>query len=57
MAPFTVIPIQMFNWISRPQEEFHVNAAAAGLVLIGMTLAMNAMAIYLRHRFRKRIKW
>jgi phosphate transport system permease protein len=57
MAPFTVIPIQMFNWISRPQEQFHMNAAAAGLVLIGMTLAMNALAIYIRHRFRKRIRW
>src|SRR6185312_4212178 len=33
MAPFTVMPIQMFNWISRPEEEFHINAAAAGLVL------------------------
>jgi phosphate transport system permease protein len=57
MSPFTVMPIQMFNWISRPQAEFHVNAAAAGLVLIGMTLAMNALAIYVRYRFRKRIKW
>ncbi|HXG49891.1 MAG TPA: phosphate ABC transporter permease PstA [candidate division Zixibacteria bacterium] len=57
MSPFTVMPIQMFNWMSRPQHEFHVNAAAAGLVLMAMTLAMNAFAIYLRHRFRKRIKW
>lgn len=57
MSPFTVMPIQMFNWISRPQQEFHLNAAAAGLVLMVMTLAMNAVAIYLRYRFRKRIKW
>jgi phosphate transport system permease protein len=57
MSPFTVMPIQMFNWISRPQQEFHLNAAAAGLVLMVMTLAMNALAIYLRYRFRKRIKW
>jgi phosphate transport system permease protein len=57
MSPFTVMPIQMFNWVSRPQEEFHLNAAATGLVLILMTLAMNAGAIYLRYRFRKRIKW
>lgn len=56
-SPFTVMPIQMFNWISRPQADFHLNAAAAGLVLLGMTLAMNALAIYLRFRFRKRIKW
>lgn len=56
-SPFTVMPIQMFNWVSRPQAEFHLNAAAAGLVLLVMTLAMNAVAIYIRHRFRKRIKW
>jgi phosphate transport system permease protein len=55
--PFTVMPIQMFNWVSRPQEEFHVNAAAAGLVLLFMTLAMNALAIAVRARFRKRIRW
>ena len=36
------MPIQMFNWVSRPEEEFQVNAAAAGLVLVVMTLAMNA---------------
>ena len=56
MSPFTVMPIQMFNWVSRPQEEFHLNAAAAGLVLIFMTLAMNGLAIYLRYRFRKHIR-
>jgi phosphate transport system permease protein len=57
MSPFTVLPIQMFNWVSRPQQEFHLNAAAAGLVLMVMTLAMNGVAIYFRYRFRKRIKW
>lgn len=56
-APFTVLPIQMFNWVSRPQHEFHLNAAATGLVLLVMTLAMNGIAIYFRYRFRKRIKW
>jgi phosphate transport system permease protein len=55
--PFTVMPIQMFNWVSRPQEEFHLNAAAAGLVLLLMTLLMNGIAIWIRFRFRKRIKW
>lgn len=55
--PFTVMPIQMFNWVSRPQEEFHVNAAAAGLILLAMTVAMNAVAIVIRARFRKRIHW
>lgn len=57
VSPFTVLPIQMFNWVSRPQTEFHSNAAAAGVVLVVMTLGMNAAAIFIRHRFRKRIKW
>jgi len=57
LDPFTVMPIQMFNWVSRPQEDFHHNAAAAGLVLMVMTLAMNGLAIYVRYRFRKRITW
>jgi len=57
MSPFSVMPIQMFNWVSRPQHEFHLNAAAAGLVLMIMTLLMNGIAIYFRYRFRKRIKW
>ena len=56
-APFTVMPIQMFNWISRPQADFHISAAAAGVVLVAMTLLMNGTAIYLRYRARKRIKW
>lgn len=56
-SPFTVMPIQMFNWVSRPEEEFQLNAAAAGLVLVVMTLTMNALAIYLRYRMRKKIKW
>lgn len=55
--PFTVMPIQMFNWVSRPQSEFHVNAAATGVILLVMTLAMNGIAIYIRYRFRKKIKW
>ncbi len=57
MDPFTVMPIQMFNWLSRPQSEFHVNAAATGVVLLLMTLVMNGAAIYLRARFRKKMKW
>lgn len=56
-SPFSVMPIQMFNWVSRPQQEFHLNAAATGLILMVMTLFMNAVAIYFRYRFRKRIKW
>lgn len=57
MDPFAVMPIQMFNWISRPQEAFHQNAAAAGVVLIVLTLLMNAVAIIIRNHFRRRIKW
>ncbi len=57
MAPFTVMPIQMFSWTSRPEQEFQFNAAAAGMVLLGMTLLMNALAIYLRYRIRRNIKW
>jgi phosphate transport system permease protein len=57
MDPFTVMPIQMFNWVSRPQQEFQVNAAAAGIILMVMTLLMNGVAIYIRYRFRKKIKW
>ncbi len=57
LDPYTVMPIQMFNWVSRPQEEFHVNAAAAGLVLLTMTLILNATAILIRYRFRKKYKW
>jgi phosphate transport system permease protein len=56
-SPFTVMPIQMFNWTSRPEAAFHQNAAAAGFVLVLMTLAMNGLAIWLRYRLRKRIKW
>ncbi|WP_455245036.1 phosphate ABC transporter permease PstA [Petrachloros mirabilis] len=55
--PYTVLPIQMFNWVSRPQEEFHVNAAAAGMLLLLLTLTMNAIAIAIRVRFRKRMHW
>ncbi|MBI1943918.1 MAG: phosphate ABC transporter permease PstA [Betaproteobacteria bacterium] len=54
---FTVMPIQMFNWTSRPEAAFLQNAAAAGFVLVIMTLAMNGFAIYLRYRLRKNIKW
>lgn len=56
-SEFTAMPIQMFNWISRPQAEFNALAATAGVVLILMTLSLNAVAIVLRYRLRKRIKW
>jgi phosphate transport system permease protein len=56
-SPFSVLPIQMFNWVSRPEQEFVTTAAAAGLVLIVVTLSLNAVAIFIRYRVRRRIKW
>lgn len=56
-SPFTVMPIQIFNWTSRPNPDFHANAAAASLVLVVLTLGMNALAIWLRYRLRTNIKW
>ena len=55
--PFTAMPIQMFNWVSRPDQAFQANAAAAGAILLAMTLLMNAVAIWIRYRFRKKINW
>lgn len=57
LSGFTVMPIQMFNWTSRPEAAFLQNAAAAGFVLVLMTLGMNAIAIWLRYRLRKKVKW
>lgn len=57
MSPFTVMPIQIFNWTSRPDPAFLQNAAAASFVLVLMTLCMNGLAIWLRYRLRKNIKW
>ena len=54
-SQFTALPIQIFNWISRPQEDFKVLAAAAIVVLLVMLLAMNATAIWLRNRYQR--KW
>ena len=56
-SPFTVLPIQMFNWLSRPDTAFARNAAATGLVLMVVTLSLNAAAIVVRYRIRRRIKW
>jgi phosphate transport system permease protein len=53
-SPFTVLPIQIFNWVSRPQVDFAQNAAAGIIVLLALLLTMNATAIWLRDRFQKR---
>jgi phosphate transport system permease protein len=53
-SAFTVLPIQIFNWVSRPQAVFKANAAAGILVLLALLLTMNAAAIVLRDRYQRR---
>jgi phosphate transport system permease protein len=52
-SKFTVLPIQIFNWVSRPQADFKVNAAAGILVLLALLLSMNAIAIVVRDRHQR----
>lgn len=52
-SSFTILPIQIYNWVSRPQQEFHENAAAGIIVLLVFTLVLNSVAIILRNRFSK----
>lgn len=54
LSPFTTLPIQIFNWVSRPQKAFHANAAAGIIVLLAITLSLNALSIILRNRLEKR---
>ena len=54
---FTAMPIQIFNWVSRPQSSFKVNAAAGIVVLLGLMLILNGVAIWLRARLQRRITW
>jgi phosphate transport system permease protein len=54
---FTVLPIQMFNWTGRPDPAFLENAAAAGVVLLMVTLLMNGFAIWMRARLRRQLRW
>jgi phosphate transport system permease protein len=53
---FTVLPIQIFNWVSRPQDDFRGLAAAGIIVLLAILLSMNAIAIFLRNRYQVRSK-
>ena len=53
LSPFTVLPIQIYNWVDRPQEEFLTNAAAGIVVLLAVTLLLNALAIFLRNRYQR----
>lgn len=54
-SQFTALPIQIFNWLSQPQEEYKLKAAAGILVLLAILVLMNSVAIYLRNRFES--KW
>ncbi|MFQ5426870.1 MAG: phosphate ABC transporter permease PstA [Gaiellales bacterium] len=54
LGDFTALPIQIFQWISRPQEEFRLKAAAAIIVLLALLLVLNGFAVWLRHRYQKR---
>jgi phosphate transport system permease protein len=53
MDQYTVLPIQIFNWVSRPQHAFVTNAAAGIIVLLAITFAMNGLAVYLRNKWQK----
>ena len=53
---FTALPIQIFNWVSRPQAAFQANASAGIVVLLGLMLALNAAAIWLRSRLQRRLE-
>lgn len=54
LSGFTVMPIQIYNWTSRPQTEFHEVAASGILVLLGMLIIMNSIAVLIRNKFTKR---
>jgi len=57
MDDFSVLPIQIFNWLSRPQKGFIINATAAIIILLLFTFMLNGLAIYLRNRWQKKVKW
>lgn len=57
MDEFTVMPIQIFNWVSRPQHGFSINASAAIIVLLAITFLMNGIAVFFRNKWQKKVKW
>ena len=57
MDEFTVLPMQIFNWVSRPQHGFIINAAAAIIILLCFVFLMNGIAVYLRNRAQRKIQW
>ena len=54
MSGFTVLPIQIYNWASQPQEAFHQVASAAIILMLILLLIMNALAVVIRNRYQKR---
>lgn len=54
---FSVLPIQIFNWISRPQKGFAINAASAIIILLLVTFVLNGIAMYLRNRWQRKVRW
>ena len=54
LGSFTALPVQIYQWIARPQDEFRLLAAAGIIVLLGILLTMNAFAIWLRNRYQRR---
>ncbi|MCX7729126.1 MAG: phosphate ABC transporter permease PstA [Bacteroidia bacterium] len=54
---FSVLPIQIYNWLSRPQKGFIENATAAIIVLLAITFILNGIAIYLRNKWQNKVKW
>jgi phosphate transport system permease protein len=54
---FSALPLQIYSWTDQPQEEFHQAAAAAIIVLMTVLICMNALAVYLRYRFGRNIRW
>lgn len=56
-SPFSALPIQIFNWVSRPQAAFQENAAAGIVVLLVILLCLNGVAIWLRNKYQKHLQW
>lgn len=57
MDEFTVLPIQIFNWTSRPDPGFITNAAAGIIILLAITFLLNGIAVWLRYRWQRKVKW
>ncbi len=56
-SAFTVMPVQIYAWAARPQQDFQATAAAGIVVLLVVLLAMNSVAIVLRNRYQRKVRW